>query len=495
MEAMRPGCNRRMRRKIEPLEPRLLLTGSSLDLSQFKQISTTVNDVQGSVTTLLNSNPIPLLGQELANNISAFAQQFTNLANTLSTDLQNATDNVSDITTALQTAGLKNFNGSQLGTFIDSETGGSPNVEYQAGWTAGAIEDKVPLKFNLGLSALGLSFNSNVTFDIDVTPTFKIDFGVNSNGFYINTTNTGFQLATSVKIDASSTGLNGTLAAFLDFEATDATANNSVYNPTNRSPAPAPTNMSATFRAGFATSAPSQLTISDLNNLEASDLNVTLNGQLNLGLAMKVGFALASGDAGFPTIDADLAVSWQFPNITLTQSGINTDDSGFGDVPNIAFNNVAVEFGSFITNYVLPIAQKLDDIANPMAPFIDFLNKPAPVFNDYSVLSNLISGEINNTTGDNPFGDSQQGLIQNNVITIGDLLMYGGDEAPEGEGQEDLSTVIEFAQSFQEIYNLLDPLEASHTGTGLATWRFHGQRRSALGWRACKTTQFPARCP
>ena len=123
---------------IEPLEPRcLLLTGSSLDLSQFKQISTAVNDVQGSVTTLLNSNPIPLLGQELANNISAFAQQFTNLANTLSTDLQNATDNVSDITTALQSAGLKNFNGSQLGTFIDSETGGSPNVEYQAGWNAG----------------------------------------------------------------------------------------------------------------------------------------------------------------------------------------------------------------------------------------------------------------------------------------------------------------------------------------------------------------------
>ena len=154
-----------------------------------------------------------------------------------------------------------------------------------------------------------------------------------------------------------------------------------------------------------------------------------------------------------------------------------------------------MEFGSFITNYVLPIVQKLDDIANPMAPFIDFLNKPAPVFNDYSVLSNLISGEINNTTGDNPFGDSQQGLIQNNVITIGDLLMYGGDEAPEGEGQEDLSTVIEFAQSFQEIHNLLDPLEA----------RFHRDRtcnleisRSAAiraGWRVCKTTQFPARCP
>ena len=131
----------------------------------------------------------------------------------------------------------------------------APTSNIRPDGTPAAIEDKVPLKFNLGLSALGLSFNSNVTFDIDVTPTFKIDFGVNSNGFYINTTNTGFHLATSVKIDASSTGLNGTLAAFLDFEATDATANNSVYNPTNPSPAPTPTNMSATFSTGFAASA------------------------------------------------------------------------------------------------------------------------------------------------------------------------------------------------------------------------------------------------
>ena len=106
---------------------------------------------------------------------------------------------------------------------------------------------------------------------------------------------------------------------------------------------------------------------------------------VNLSLELTV-----SDNAAFPKIRADLNLDW----------GIEVnffDDDPFGEVnwyPHVGMNNIRLDMGSFLTQYLRPVLIQIDEGLTPIRPVIEVLTDPIPVISDIAgrdiSLSNLL---------------------------------------------------------------------------------------------------------
>ncbi len=107
---------------------------------------------------------------------------------------------------------------------------------------------------------------------------------------------------------------------------------------------------------------------------------VTPSGTANFNLHAAASFASTVDTNGsgavfaFPGIGADLVINnWTLP----------------GGKPDVAFNNVSFQLGSFISDFVGPILKDIQTFTQPIQPIIDVLTAPLPALSD---LSHVVGG-------------------------------------------------------------------------------------------------------
>jgi hypothetical protein len=99
-------------------------------------------------------------------------------------------------------------------------------------------------------------------------------------------------------------------------------------------------------------------------------VNVHLSAAANVNLHLVASY---QADAHFPQVSTDFHLGWQFsPTDDLT-----------GAQPDIVFNNVSLDLGSFITSFAGPILTQINQALQPVQPVLDFLTQRVPVISDF----------------------------------------------------------------------------------------------------------------
>ncbi|MEG4805020.1 DUF4347 domain-containing protein [Microcoleus sp. ARI1-B5] len=137
----------------------------------------------------------------------------------------------------------------------------------------------------------------------------------------------------------------------------------------------------------------SRLTLPELQgSYQFKDLfNANLKSNANLGLQAKTSI---NGNAAFPSYNFDLAVNWPILNYA------NGQLTG-PPKPTVAFNNMQLDLGTFINNFVKPVIGQISDVIKPLRPVIKFLNT------DTKLLSQIgLSGSFDKN------GDGQVSVLE-----------------------------------------------------------------------------------
>ncbi|WP_404392007.1 calcium-binding protein [Humibacillus xanthopallidus] len=119
--------------------------------------------------------------------------------------------------------------------------------------------------------------------------------------------------------------------------------------------------------------ATSTLTIADISGGDVSSLfGISLSATIKADWLVK-----ASVDSVLPGVQANFLLGW-----TITDKNIK--DVGF---PTIAFKEVAIDAGGFLSSLLGPVLKKVKSVTGPLQPVIDTLYAPIPVLSDLSKLA------------------------------------------------------------------------------------------------------------
>ena len=123
----------------------------------------------------------------------------------------------------------------------------------------------------------------------------------------------------------------------------------------------------------------------------AVDAGSSLTGTFAVDSSGSVGFQGAAnlavnlqtdlGNAKFPSISAELAGTWDFGNSATGKFAPvdPADPYGFGNQPAIKLNNVTLDIGSFLKQFLLPIYNDIMAVIAPFQPVIDLFNSDSIV--------------------------------------------------------------------------------------------------------------------
>src|SRR5206468_10328542 len=81
----------------------------------------------------------------------------------------------------------------------------------------------------------------------------------------------------------------------------------------------------------------------------------------------------------FPSVYADFEMHWAFAAADPAAT-----PKGFGGSPTIAFNNVRMGLGSFLSDIMGPVVRVVQTLTVPLQPVISVLNEPIPGLSDLS---------------------------------------------------------------------------------------------------------------
>ncbi|MCU1358213.1 MAG: alkaline phosphatase, partial [Acidimicrobiales bacterium] len=213
-----------------------------------------------------------------------------------------------------------------------------------AGTTTKPLDSGFPglrLTSDTGLSA-AVGFQMDLAFGIDRT-----------NGFYIPTD--AFGTGPELKVEATASLPNKVDAqiAFIPASISDLTPGQ-----------PDVAAMVGVDLAGGGTDA--KITLSQLGTVQ---INPSLSACANVRLGLATG-----GDKKFPSLKADLKMTG---GIQCQPGGV-TGAPGGGTNFDIAFDNVRVNAGSFISDFAAPVAKTIRKYTGPLESTIDGLRKPIP---------------------------------------------------------------------------------------------------------------------
>ncbi len=179
-----------------------------------------------------------------------------------------------------------------------------------------------------------------------------------------------------------------------------------------------------------------RLTMTELKNFK-NNPNLTSNdlvkyefaGNANLGLNTKTSIA---GNSAFPSLDFDLAM-----NLPLFNYGNQEQAQKQG--LSVDFNNVTLDFGSFLTDFIKPIMSATDKILDPIKPIVQLLNA------DTKLLSYIgLDGAFN--------ADGKPGV---SLLDIAKTLAPLSSDPKTGEK---IQKAIKFADTLAQIIEIVDLL-------------------------------------
>jgi len=276
------------------------------------------------------------------------------------------------------------------------------------------------IDFDIGIDALGLEVDAQVELMLGYA--WTVAFGVNrSEGFYIDATNTD-ELQVTLEATIPGSTVTGKLL-FLQLDVTDNALD--------------PSHLTGAFTVDIVD--PGGADADGVHRLAMSDILSGTYGfdeiiqpafvataDLNLDLVVSFG-----GNAVFPSLVADFHLDWQF------DTSLPGEDVSL--VPQIAFNNVGLDLGSFISDFARPIVEKVVDVLNPIKPAIDVLMTRLPVLSDIDAAVSYLDRDGN--------GD----------VSILDMALN------QGVGGEQL----QYINDFLKVYRLLEKINAIPAGGGL----------------------------
>ncbi|HWB03714.1 MAG TPA: calcium-binding protein [Verrucomicrobiales bacterium] len=328
-----------------------------------------IAEIFGDSLPLLGSTLLPLAQQQVPqlNYLSGLKTALSNALNTLTGSASYTEAQVEDaIRAALTTAGIS-F-GQASGVNLDASNAADLKLFLNSSKTFPALS--FGLDGGLGLPGLGLETDGNASTVFNYTLNFSV--GVDSSGFYLNTANnaTAFTLGFATTLP----GLNATAnLSKIRFHLTDesGTDGDSV----------APTQFAGTFIVDLLDPSGNDNRLR-LSELSGDLLNATLSGNaaINLNLASDL------GSARFPAISADLNFAWSFSNSAVTPNDFN---ESFGSVPTVAFRNITLDLGSFLTKFAKPVLDEVREVSGPLQPVIKAVKDPIPLL---SSLHNIAPG-------------------------------------------------------------------------------------------------------
>jgi hypothetical protein len=342
-----------------------LLTNPTVFLNPLDSL---LGDLQSALNSQVLQSNLPLIGSHLGD-AAQFIQSFrTNVIQSIENAIMSAPNGdptqlvVQALTSVFGSSGLNVLDGSVTETAPDNSS-----LQFNMHLHQDLATVNVPISFDLGLPGLALNVNGGVTLKVGWD--FYFDFGIStSDGLYLVTNPTDSQgnpvPVFTISIDATIPGLSaqGNLF-FLQINANDG---DPTYGTT-------PTDLNGAFTVNL--TSPSndgrltvkQLIAGPLSSIVSPVLSATAD--VNLHLVASVG-----GSGAFPSFSTNFALTWSID--ADPKNGLTLNP------PEIDLNDVTIDLGTFISNFVTPILDKVNTVLGPVEPIINLLQNPIPVISD-----------------------------------------------------------------------------------------------------------------
>lgn len=436
---------------MEQLELRTLLSvdyvlaADSLD-QQMVTMQKRLTDALSFFQTGATSS-IPIVGDQLGQAaiiVSGFRDEFREAIEVFGT----TSPTVSQLQTSLA---------AQLGPFLGdqgidgvhvSKVGSITTVEMIL--QGSAVVAGVDIGFATGLPSLPIKFTANGSLEVSVGFALEVAFTIDDS--------TG-----AVALVDGTRNLTGVTAPDASHPLVDNDADLALFVSAGPS---SDFNAKAVFGfvEGFATLLPGEA-----NGLYAtvlvSDLlgtpSIRIDGSADANLQLAGSFAGTSDD--FPGISTDFHFHW----------GLSSADPSF-EPPTVAFDNVSLTFGTFLSNVLRPSLEPIKDALDPISPVLDLLATKVPGISSLSEAGG--AGPItfvdlavlgSNVTGNGPLGELA-GKITNLLAKIDSIqigsnisLPLGGFDLNSTTNGDLRSSVI--AGDFKDLsLSSLSPLSAAN---------------------------------
>jgi Ca2+-binding RTX toxin-like protein len=160
-----------------------------------------------------------------------------------------------------------------------------------------------------------------------------------------------------------------------------------------------------------------------------ADFGVGATAQVNLLFRAGIG-DLSGADIGFPAVLGTFSATWSYDADSKPVQGAGSDG--------IAFEDIYLDGGAFMSKYLQPIAQQIKSVTSPLKPVIDTLQTPIPVVSDLAAL-----------VGQPP-------------VTLIGLAEAVTDGSNNLDMVKSVIAFIQFANDFPPGQTLLIPLKASN---------------------------------
>jgi hypothetical protein len=236
---------------------------------------------------------------------------------------------------------------------------------------------KIP--FQLGMPGLPITFTAPSALDLTASGTAVVDlsFGIDAlNGFFV--------------IPGSGSQFTGTLDAGPAENFTN-TVTVGILSGTMTA------DIGNVFAMGFSTTLTDpdgngQITLQEINSLPASSFFQTTLADPVIGLELDLELQVAGGGVAgaLPGFGNTMSVTWA--------AGHNQ--------PTISYDNFYIDLGSFISDYMAPIATRLGPITSGIQPFVNALGTQIPV------LSDVIGGDTSLLGLAGRFGGADLGFVK-----------------------------------------------------------------------------------
>lgn len=245
---------------------------------------------------------------------------------------------------------------SQLDVTVDCDEGLIVNVRL-AKSLALLDTSQNPIDFQIGVPGFGLEVDGNVVLSIGFD--LKFGFGFNSeDGFFFNSEAPASDPELVIEFKAEIPGLHAAgQLLFLQLDVQDDADDPSL------------------FRGFFEVDLKDpdhdgKLTFAELSSsgTEFGDiLHAVLGAEAHVNLELIASFG---GNAAFPRVLANFHLDWLFDT-----------DSGAGD-PEIAITDIYLDLGSFLSDFLGPILEKIQEVTGPLQPIIDIVTFAIPILSD-----------------------------------------------------------------------------------------------------------------
>lgn len=340
---------------------------------------------------------------------------------------------------------------SQLAVTLDCDTGLIVNIRLKKD-VALLDTSQNPIDFQIGVPGFGLEVDGNVKVSIGFD--LKFGFGFNTaDGFYFNSSAPADDPELVIEFKAEIPGLHAAgQLLFLQLDVTDNADSPSMFRGFFEVDLMDP-NHDGKLTFAEITSSGTQL--SDIVHA-----NLGAEAHINLKLAASFG-----GNTAFPRVLAQFHLDWVFDL-----------DHGAG-TPQISVTDIYLDLGSFISDFLGPILEKIQDVTEPLQPILDLVTARIPI------LSDLAGEDITLLTLAEVFGLLEPSTVEfiNDVIQVitlinsleglgeGEILIPFGAFSLTADNNGEMKNIAALQQMGERTLDEIANAAANATGPGTSS--------------------------